>query len=105
MNGGEYLDRRETILPCWRRSNDLPLVVENVPSLTACIPTPVYPLSPTGALSKKAFHKETGEAVRRVLPQRTVRAFVPLSRVVYSCVRVTTTCRVCWKLAERRWLP
>ena len=56
--------------PCWRRSSDLPLVVEHFPSLTACIPTPVYLLSPTGALSKKAFHKETGEADRRVLPQR-----------------------------------
>ena len=74
MNGDEYLDRRETILPCWRRSSDLPLVVENVPSLTACIPTPVYPLSPTGALSKKAFHKESGEAVRRVVPQRQLAA-------------------------------
>ena len=73
MNGGEYLDRRETILPCWRRSNDLPLVVENVPSLTACIPTPVYPLSPTGALSK-VFHKETGEEVQRVLHQRQLAA-------------------------------
>ena len=39
-----------------------------------CIPTPVYPLSPTGALSKKAFHKETGEALRRVLPQRKLAA-------------------------------
>jgi len=60
--------------PCWRRSSDVPLVVEHFPSLTACIPTPVYPLSPTGALSKKAFHKETGEAVRRVLPQRQLAA-------------------------------
>ena len=60
--------------PCWRRSSDVPLVVERFPSLTACIPTPVYPLSPTGALSKKAFHKETGEAVRRVLPQRQLAA-------------------------------
>ena len=60
--------------PCWRRSSDVPLVVERFPSLTACIPTPVYPLSPTGALSKKAFPKETGEAVRRVLPQRELAA-------------------------------
>ena len=51
--------------PCWRRSSEVPLVVEHFPSLTACIPTPVYPLLPTGALSKKAFHKETGEEVRR----------------------------------------
>ena len=58
--------------PCWRRSSDVPL--EHFPSLTACIPTPVYPLSPTGALSKKAFHKETGEAVRRVLPQSQLAA-------------------------------
>ena len=35
----------------------------------------------------------------------TVRAFVTLSRVVCACVHVTTTCRVCWKLSERRWLP
>ena len=55
--------------PYWRRSNDVPLVVEHFPSLTACIPTPVYPLSPTGALSK-VFHRETGEVVRRALPQR-----------------------------------
>ena len=32
------------------------------------------PPSPTGALSKKAFRKETGEAVRRVLPQRQLAA-------------------------------
>ena len=56
--------------PCWRRSSDVPLVVEHFPSLTACIPTAVYPLLPSRALSKEAFHKETGEAVRRVFPQR-----------------------------------
>ena len=56
---------------CRRRSSDVPLVVDlAVPFLTACIPTPVYPLSPTGALSKKVFHRETGEVVRRALPQR-----------------------------------
>ena len=60
--------------PCWRRSRDVPLVVEHFPSLTAFIPPHVYPLSPTGALSMKAFHKETGEAVRRVLPQRQLAA-------------------------------
>ena len=37
--------------------------------------------------------------------RETVRAFVPLSRVVCVCVRVTTTSSVCWYLAERRWLP
>ena len=59
---------------CWLRSSDAPLVVDlDVPSLTACNTTPVYPLSPTGALSK-AFHKETSEAVRRVLPQRQLAA-------------------------------
>ena len=35
----------------------------------------------------------------------TIRAFVPLSRVVCVCVRVTTTSPVCWYLAGRRWLP
>ena len=60
--------------PCWRRSSDVPLVVEHFPSLIACIPTPVYPFSPTGALSKKAFHKETGEALWRVPPQRQLAA-------------------------------
>ena len=55
---------------CWRRSSDVPLVGEHFPSLTACIPAPAYLLSPTGALSKKVFHRETGEVVRRALPQR-----------------------------------
>ena len=60
---------------CWLRSSDAPLVVDlDVPSLTACNTTPVYPLSPIGAPSKNAFHKETSEAVRRVLPQRQLAA-------------------------------
>ena len=59
----------------WRRSSDAPLVVDlAVLSLTACITTPVYPISPTGALSKKAFLKETSKAIRRILPQRQLAA-------------------------------
>ena len=36
--------------------------------------SPSWRRSSGGALSKKAFHKETGEAVRRVLPQRQLTA-------------------------------
>ena len=68
------LTGRKRFSPCWRRSSDVSLVVEHFPTLTACIPTPVYPLSPTEARSKKAFHKETGEPVQRVLPQRQLAA-------------------------------
>ena len=117
VNGDEYLDQSALALQpwfCWSQRyfrcrlppfaaiTPLPAVRNHISLLafTCCFCRSVPTFSWDVAI--RAIECVFGHTRGR---RGIVRAFVPLSRVVCACVRVTTTRRVCWYLAERRWLP